>query len=177
MTSAAGGTHLPAKRPPVRYSREVTDEICRRVIEGQTIAEIGSSPGMPHFTTIWDWVGRYPEFCQMWLIAKRAQMLRESELILEIADDGRNDWMQRRVEEGFEPIIDKEHIARSRLRIEARKWLMAKLMPSIFGERLAVEHSGSISRAAEMSDDDLATIAKGGGPRADQAPEDPDEPD
>ena len=170
---------LPAQRGPMTYyNRQLADEICSRVIEGQTIQEIGSSPGMPHWTTIWKWVARHPEFCEMWLIAKRAQMLREAESILEIADDGRNDWMQRRVDDGtFEPIVDKDNIQRSRVRIDARKWLLAKMMPSIFGERVAIEHSGSISRAAELSDDDLATIARGGSQGTDQAAEDPDEPD
>lgn len=160
------------------YNRQVCDEICRRVIDGQTVKEIGASPDMPCANTIWNWIARHPEFCEMWLIAKRAQMLREAESILEIADDGRNDWMQRRVDDGtFEPIVDKENIQRSRVRIDARKWLLAKMMPSIFGERVAVEHSGSISRAAELSDDDLATIARGGGTGVDQAAENPDEPD
>ena len=41
------------------------------------------------------------------------------------------------------------HIQRSRLRIDARKWMAAKLKPKKYSDRLAMEHSGSV--ASEMT--------------------------
>ncbi len=45
--------------------------------------------------------------------------------MLDIADDGANDYMQR---EGKE-YVNGEAIARSRLRVDTRKWLLSKMLP------------------------------------------------
>ncbi len=37
-------------------------------------------------------------------------------------------------------LVDHEHIQRSRLRVDARKWLMSKMAPKKYGEKL--QHTG-----------------------------------
>lgn len=63
--------------------------------------------------------------------------------ILEIADDGQNDWMERESKNGevFE-VENHEVLNRSRLRVDARKWLMSKLAPKKYGDVQKLEHSG-----------------------------------
>jgi hypothetical protein len=39
-------------------------------------------------------------------------------------------------------VINGEHIQRSRLRVDARKWLLAKMLPKVFGDRIAAELTG-----------------------------------
>ncbi len=59
-----------------------------------------------------------------------------AEEIVEIADDGRNDWMEVMSKDG-ESIgwrLNGEAVQRSRLRVDARKWLMSKLLPKKYGE-------------------------------------------
>ena len=61
--------------------------------------------------------------------------------LLEIADDARNDWMDKVGKAGdVMRVIDEEAISRSKLRIAARQWLLAKALPHAFGDK--VEHSG-----------------------------------
>lgn len=63
--------------------------------------------------------------------------------MLEIADDSRNGWMEKQTKSGGTiTVLNEEAIARSRLRIDARKWLIVKALPKDFGERLAAEISG-----------------------------------
>jgi len=48
-----------------------------------------------------------------------------AEEILEIADDARNDWIERKRKDGAsERVLNNERIKRSELRVNARKWLM-----------------------------------------------------
>ncbi len=61
--------------------------------------------------------------------------------IFEIADDGTNDWMERQRQDGS-VAVDHEHIQRSKLRVDTRKWAMSKMAPKKYGERVAMEHSG-----------------------------------
>ena len=59
--------------------------------------------------------------------------------MLEISDDGSRDYTA--TEDGDE-IPNHEHIQRSRLRVDSRKWLASKLAPKKYGDRLAAELSG-----------------------------------
>ena len=40
--------------------------------------------------------------------------------------------------------VDHDHIARARLRVDTRKWLLSKALPKVFGDRNIAEHSGAI---------------------------------
>jgi hypothetical protein len=59
--------------------------------------------------------------------------------IIDIADDGSNDWMERELESGKTiEVLNAEHVARSRLRVDARKWVAAKLKPKKYGDKTLV---------------------------------------
>jgi len=76
--------------------------------------------------------------------------------VFEIADDGRNDWIERLSKRG-EPYValNDEAIARSRLRFDARRWYLSKLAPKKYGDRvthegdpnnpLRVDHTGQVT--------------------------------
>lgn len=64
---------------------------------------------------------------------------RMAEEIQEISDDGSNDWMER---EGI-TVADHEHIQRSKLRVDSRKWLLSKMMPKKYGDRVSAEVTGA----------------------------------
>ena len=60
---------------------------------------------------------------------------------LEIADDGRNDWMERHGDEEAGWVANGEHIQRSRLRIDTRKWMASKLAPKKYGDKLDLNNT------------------------------------
>lgn len=66
-----------------------------------------------------------------------------AEEIIEISDDGTNDWMERQIGDGETiTVADHDHISRSKLRVDARKWLMSKMMPKKYGDKQEVAHTG-----------------------------------
>ena len=66
--------------------------------------------------------------------------------MIDIADDGSNDWVRRENERGrVSYVVDKEHIARSRLRFEARQWVISKILPKTYGDKLQLKHSGAVA--------------------------------
>jgi len=58
------------------------------------------------------------------------------EQILDIADDGTNDWGETA---NGKPIVQKELVFRSKLRIEARRFHMERLHRYVWGEKVQTE--------------------------------------
>jgi len=73
--------------------------------------------------------------------ARELGYLSMADEIIDISDDGLNDWIERRRADGStETVVNHEHISRSKLRFDARRWLLSKCLPKIYGDRL--EHTG-----------------------------------
>lgn len=123
---------------PTDYTPEKAADICLRIADGQSVREIARSDDMPAMSTIFKWLAEHKEFSEQYARAKEAQAEHLAEDILDIADDARNDWMERRDEENAGWQANGEHIQRSRLRIDSRKWLLAKMLPKKYGERVAL---------------------------------------
>lgn len=92
---------------------------------------------MPSVTTVMRWLGEESaaDFREQYARARELQADKLAEEILAIADDGSNDTYKD--EDGL-PRVDHDHIARSRLRVDSRKWLAGKLAPKKYGDKLAV---------------------------------------
>lgn len=140
---------MPRGRPSI-YTDAIAEEICGRIAEGLSIREISALDGMPSERAIWAWVGNNPDFQPRYARAKEHQMERFAEEIVRISDDGTNDWMKRQA--GEDDLPNHEHINRSKLRVESRKWLMSKLAPKKYGEKVAVDHSGTVTLEQMLSE-------------------------
>jgi hypothetical protein len=101
------------------------------------------------------WLAQHAEFRDQYAGAREAQADYYAEEILEIADDGSNDWMER----NGKVVEDHEAINRSRLRVDTRKWLIARMAPKKYGDRVVAEHVGKDGgpiETANVSDIDAA---------------------
>lgn len=140
-----------AGRPTV-MTPEVQDAILMALADGVSIRQICMADDMPSSSTVYLALANDREFSDRYVRAREAQMERFADEILEIADDGTNDWRTRQGEDGgITEVIDHEHIARSRLRVDSRKWLMARLAPKKYGDRITQEISGKDGGAIEVS--------------------------
>jgi hypothetical protein len=57
-------------------------------------------------------------------------------------------------------VVDKEHIARSRLRFEARQWVISKILPKTFGDKLQLKHSSAVASPVITPDMDPIEAAR-----------------
>lgn len=62
--------------------------------------------------------------------------------MLDIADDGTNDYVEREGKKGTFIALDKEAVMRSRLRFEARQWYLSKMAPKRYAQRTMQEITG-----------------------------------
>jgi hypothetical protein len=120
----------------------VRDEIIRRVTLGESLITVcREDKWLPSYTTVLKWMRADPDFDMAYKQAVRDRGDVLFEEALSIADDARNDWMARNDPENPGWIANGEHIQRSRLRVDTRKWAAAKLNPAKYGDKLAVEGS------------------------------------
>lgn len=130
---------------PTDYSDELADTICERLMDGESLRAICDSEGFPKRTTVFRWLAIHPLFSDKYAKAKQEQAEALADEIMDIADDGRNDYMARLDKEGNETgyMVNGEAIARSRLRVDSRKWVASKLLPKKYGEFTRTEVTGA----------------------------------
>lgn len=146
---------MPGGRP-TDYTPEIAEAICLRLAEGESLRSICSDEGMPSKQTALRWLTKHEEFRAQYVRAKEQGAEALAEEMFDIADDGANDWMERHNAEG-EAIgwqLNGEHVRRSQLRIDTRKWYLSKIMPKKYGDKQQLEHSGKID-LANVSDEEL----------------------
>jgi len=142
-----------ALRPgrPTKYSPKLAAKICNYVARGWSSLKIARLEGMPDRTIVFDWLNKYRDFSDMYAKAKEDAADLMAEEIIDIADDGLNDTYTRKGPDGEETqAINYDHINRSRLRVDARKWVAAKLKPRKYsdraGEQIAPTNASAIVR-------------------------------
>lgn len=142
----AGHTHIPggAWTPKIERTPENAEYICRRIIENARLWTIAQELGAAGHSTITMWVHQDKEFAEQYRQARMMQADTLAEEVLEISDDGRNDWMTVTGRGGKEyQIVDKEVVLRARLRVDTRLRLMAAFSPKRYGTKVEVEHDVS----------------------------------
>lgn len=152
---------MPAGRP-TDYSEDVAAKICERITDGESLRAICDDDSMPARATVFKWLARHPEFVDQYAIARGEQAETLFDEILDIADDGRNDWMERKDKDGANIgwRENGEALRRSQLRVEARKWMVGKLAPKKYGEKSSVELTGKDGGAIETKDTSDRDLAK-----------------
>ncbi len=143
---------------PTLYSKELAELICKRVATTTFgLARLCATyEDMPAKITVNEWRYKYADFAAQYAQAKLTQADLLAEEMLDIADDGTNDWMESFGDEGeIGYKLNGEHVQRSRLRIDTRKFLAAKLLPKAYGDKVGEEKTENKS-VIEMLIDKLA---------------------
>lgn len=135
---------------PSDFTQEIANTICERIADGESLRTICSQSEMPDKATVFRWLNGNTVFRDQYARAREAQADALFDEILDIADDGRNDWMAVNGEDDEGWRANGEHMQRSRLRVDARKWMAAKLQPKKYGEKVTQEITGANGSPIEM---------------------------
>ena len=137
---------------PSEFSQDTADLICFRLSEGESLRSICADDALPSKATVMRWLRASSEFRDQYAHAREAQADTLFDEVLEIADNSANDT---EVDDETGAVrVNHEVVARSKLRIDARKWMAGKLRPKVYGDKLDLEHSGAIN-VSNMSDEEI----------------------
>jgi hypothetical protein len=146
------------KGRPSSYTKELGEVICIRMVCGkddqpESLRSICRDDGMPELRTVMRWLIKHEEFCQQYRAAREAQQEMHQEELKEIADDCTDDvQILMGNEDGAVARINQSAIARAKLRIDTRKWIMSKMQPKKYGEKL------DLTITSEILDDAIRTM-------------------
>lgn len=138
---------------PSAYTHRLADMICLRLSDGESLRKICLDPKMPSQTTVFRWLGdeKHDRFRERYARARELQADAIFDEILDIADDGSNDWMtDKDAEEGTK--YNGDAVQRSRLRVDARKWMAGKLAPKKYGDATTIKHADADGEKIEVDD-------------------------
>lgn len=132
---------------PSDYSQELVEIICTRIADGESLRAICRDEGIPAKGTVFRWIAQIKEFKDQYeaAMAQRSEAMFEE--ILEIADDTSRDTIDTDTGEK----ANAEWISRSRLRVDARKWMLSKMVPKKYGEKITQELGGIDGAPIETS--------------------------
>ena len=141
---------------PTKYTKKIAEEICNRLAEGETLNSVCRDDQMPSPSAVRGWVlDDQQGFSVHYARARELGYQAMADDLVEITDDARNDWMARPGNNtpGYE--LNGEHVQRSRLRVDTRKWLLSKALPKVYGDKVDVNHSGEMNVNIGKDDGEL----------------------
>ncbi len=100
--------------------------ILEGLADGKSLRTICKEPDMPAIATVMRWLSDDEEWREQYARAREAGSEAMAEDIQAIADDATLDHNDRRI------------------RIDARKWLLAKRQPKKYGDKLDLNHGGEV---------------------------------
>lgn len=129
---------------PSAYTEELAKKICARLAQGRTLRDVCRDKDMPDESTVRQWAAEnYQGFYPHYTHAREVGYQAMADEAIAIADDISRDYKPRKARDGsVEMVVDQEHVNRSRLRVDTRKWLLSKALPKIYGDRVTTEVSG-----------------------------------
>lgn len=139
---------MPAGRPS-EYNETTARHICELLASGESLVSIADGKTFPVSSTIYSWLAKHPEFAEMYTRARETQMEAMAAEILEIADD-KPVCEVPDPDGGVSVRVDAAGIQRNRLRVDTRKWLMSKLAPKKYGDKITAEHTGKDGGAIQI---------------------------
>lgn len=111
---------------PTDYNEEVAAHICSEISSGRSLRSICDDEGMPNKATVFKWLAKHLSFNDQYAKAQEERTTAFAEEIVDIADEITGDTQ------------------RDKLRVDTRKWLMSKMAPKRYGDKVETVHSGSV---------------------------------
>lgn len=114
---------------------ELFDEICERMVDGESVRTICKDDHMPAISTLMKILNQNPDRSAQYARALQMRADAMFEEIMDISDDGSNDYMLRNADDPTSIVLNGEHVQRSKLRVDSRKWALGRMNPKKYGEK------------------------------------------
>lgn len=118
---------------PTKYSLGIALVICERLADGESLVSICKDPGMPKKTAVYEWLASKKDFAEMYARAREDQADSLADQIIALADEMPMEITDDKGTTRF----DSAYVTWQKNRVDARKWVAAKLKPRKYSDRIA----------------------------------------
>lgn len=137
----------------------VMDVVCEHLASGKSLNWIVENvPGMPSATAILEWVRKDPDTLGLqYARAREKGYMLIADDIIDISEQTHTWTTVQELNEDGKPLLDDKGnpifrkvlvplspdvIAHNRLRIDTRKWMLSKMLPKVYGDKLDLTSKG-----------------------------------
>lgn len=123
------------------YTKETADIICERIADGESLRKICLDDNMPSKAAVFRWLYEQEAFRDQYARAREEQTETFADEMTDIADEHGTKRIVNTDGEEVEVAYDSVAVARNKLRVDTRKWIMAKVKPKKYGEKVMLADS------------------------------------
>lgn len=127
---------------PAKYTKELADRVCFELSQGKSLRTVCKNDWCPEGVTIFKWMREMPEFLSQYEKAKQESADALAEEIMDIADTPMEGDEVTINADGSKVIKKGDMLGHRRLQIDSRKWIMSKMKPKKYGEKLDMTTGG-----------------------------------
>ena len=127
-----------------KFTQELADAICADLAEGKSLRKAAENAGVTH-SSVLEWEASNKVFANQYARARSAGYALLADELIQIADDGQNDTY---TDDAGNERTNQDVIARSRLRVDTRKWMLSKMLPKVYGDKLT--HQGDADNPMQV---------------------------
>lgn len=128
-----------AKKRTEQEKAEIAKIILDRIRSGMSLIKATANNDPISDSTFDEWCSKDKELAGEYARAREQRADKIFEEMLAIADDGTNDTIVITGKDGTPiEVENKEWVNRSKLRIDTRKWMLSKMMPKKFGDKIDI---------------------------------------
>jgi len=147
-----------SQRPNAReYDREkITEFVCYQIAQGRSLRSIlDNDDDLPSASAFLKWIGGCSILREQYAHARTMQYELLSDELISISDE-----FYTIAEDGTtKERLSSEAIQRNRLRVETRKWMLSKMLPRQYGDKLTTEHTGKGGGPIQLAAVDLRNLS------------------
>jgi hypothetical protein len=149
--------------------------LCALLETGMSLTKACSIvPASPSSSQILDWIVAEPALAEQYALAREAGYKLIADEILAIADENFTTVEEDVLDEAGVPVMNtdghrlqrsikvplsNEGIARNRLRIDSRKWMLSKMLPKVYGDKIQTEHTGPNGGPVQLTAVDMKNLS------------------
>ncbi len=119
---------------PSKYTQALADQICEELSNGKSLRSVCKDAKLPDARTVFRWLRTNEQFCQQYARAKQESADAMAEEIQDISDRALEDAYAGSDNKAVNAVVNAH-----RMRIDTRKWLMAKMKPKKYGDKQEVD--------------------------------------
>lgn len=127
---------------PLDYRQDVADEICDLLKQGKSLRKICESSAFPDRHIVFKWLADNENFQRSYHYAREAFSDAEFERMSDIIEDAET----------------SEDLARARLKIDTMKWMLGKMRPKKYGDKIAIGGAEDLPPVKTQSTLDVSNL-------------------